>query len=61
MSPPGGVKPKNSNSLFPELPNVPDDTPHMSNEDLAKLNENDNEEIDFDDLTKRFENLKRKN
>ncbi|KAK6640460.1 hypothetical protein RUM44_012154 [Polyplax serrata] len=60
MSPPGSVKPKNSDSLFPELPNVPDDTPHMSNEDLAKLNQNDNEDIDFDDLTKRFENLKKK-
>ncbi|EEB16067.1 conserved hypothetical protein [Pediculus humanus corporis] len=54
MSPPG-------DSLFPELPNVPNDVPSMSNEDLAKLNQNDNEEIDFDDLTKRFENLKKKN
>lgn len=63
ISPPGGAKAKTTaDLLFPELPEVPKDVPTLSNEDfLANSNKNENlDEIDFDDLTRRFENLKKK-
>lgn len=63
ISPPGAAKPKSAAEiLFPELPEVPKDTPVLSNEEfLANSNRNENfDEIDFDDLTRRFENLKKK-
>lgn len=59
ISPPSGAKPKNTDILFPELPNVPDDAPHMSNHDFTPKNDT-LDEVDFDDLSKRFENLKKK-
>ncbi len=43
---------------FPELPGVPDDAP--VEDDFKKGQEEDEEEIDFDDLTRRFEALKKK-
>uniref|UniRef100_A0A182M0A7 IST1 homolog n=1 Tax=Anopheles culicifacies TaxID=139723 RepID=A0A182M0A7_9DIPT len=42
---------------FPPLPNVPMDLPEIPDGDE---NKNDNDEIDFDDLSRRFEELKRK-
>uniref|UniRef100_A0A8W7P315 IST1 homolog n=1 Tax=Anopheles coluzzii TaxID=1518534 RepID=A0A8W7P315_ANOCL len=42
---------------FPPLPNVPLDLPDIPDGDE---NKNDNDEIDFDDLSRRFEELKRK-
>ncbi|KAL0267142.1 UNVERIFIED_CONTAM: hypothetical protein PYX00_009493 [Menopon gallinae] len=60
ISPPEIAKPKTSDSLFPELPSVPDDTPHLSSEDILAKGNQDEDDIDFDDLTKRFENLKKK-
>ncbi|XP_050074886.1 IST1 homolog [Anopheles maculipalpis] len=42
---------------FPPLPNVPLDLPEVPDGDE---NKNDNDEIDFDDLSRRFEELKRK-
>uniref|UniRef100_A0A182QT03 IST1 homolog n=1 Tax=Anopheles farauti TaxID=69004 RepID=A0A182QT03_9DIPT len=42
---------------FPPLPNVPMDLPDIPDGDE---NKNDNDEIDFDDLSRRFEELKRK-
>ena len=48
---------------FPELPGVPDDVPSgapgQGSDEFGKRGE-DEEEIDFDDLTKRFEALKKK-
>ena len=58
--PPGGKV--ESNLDLPELPTVPSDTPTHSrtpeNDDLKKPDED--EDIDFDDLTRRFEALKKK-
>ncbi|XP_053673419.1 IST1 homolog [Anopheles nili] len=42
---------------FPPLPNVPMDLPDVPD---ANENKTDNDEIDFDDLSRRFEELKRK-
>ncbi|XP_055707569.1 IST1 homolog isoform X2 [Phlebotomus papatasi] len=42
----------NSAQPFPNLPNVPNDLPEVPHED--------NDEIDFDDLSRRFEELKKK-
>uniref|UniRef100_A0AAG5DDK0 IST1 homolog n=1 Tax=Anopheles atroparvus TaxID=41427 RepID=A0AAG5DDK0_ANOAO len=42
---------------FPPLPNVPQDLPEVPDDDERKSN---NDEIDFDDLSRRFEELKRK-
>uniref|UniRef100_A0A182JSY6 IST1 homolog n=1 Tax=Anopheles christyi TaxID=43041 RepID=A0A182JSY6_9DIPT len=42
---------------FPPLPNVPLDLPDIPDGDE---NKNNNDEIDFDDLSRRFEELKRK-
>lgn len=51
----------NEDNIFPDLPNVPLDLPDVpsggGNNDPAKP---DNDEIDFDDLAKRFEELKKK-
>lgn len=42
-----------NNSSFPELPNVPLDLPDVPDD-------TNNEEIDFDDLSRRFEELKKR-
>jgi len=51
-----------SNLDLPELPTVPSDTPtHSSGTgSIEKKNLDDDEDIDFDDLTRRFEALKKK-
>ena len=51
-----------SNLDLPELPTVPSDTPtHSSGTgSIDKKNLDDEEDIDFDDLTRRFEALKKK-
>lgn len=50
---------ENEDNVFPDLPNVPLDLP-----DIPGGSDNqqkpDNDEIDFDDLAKRFEELKKK-
>lgn len=43
---------------MPQLPNVPMDLPDIPTDDV-KPNNND-DDIDFDDLSKRFENLKKR-
>lgn len=43
-----------NNSSFPELPNVPLDLPDVPDDT------NNSEEIDFDDLSRRFEELKKR-
>nr|XP_016934839.1 IST1 homolog isoform X5 [Drosophila suzukii] len=43
---------------FPSLPNVPNDLPDVPGAGAEK--KNDEEEIDFDDLSRRFENLKKR-
>lgn len=43
---------------IPQLPNVPMDLPDIPSDDV-KPNNND-DDIDFDDLSKRFENLKKR-
>ncbi|XP_016934836.2 IST1 homolog isoform X2 [Drosophila suzukii] len=43
---------------FPSLPNVPNDLPDVPGGGAEK--KNDEEEIDFDDLSRRFENLKKR-
>merc|ERR1711902_349492 len=53
-----------SNLDLPDLPTVPSDTPTHSasgsiNDDMKKKDDED-EDIDFDDLTRRFEALKKK-
>ena len=55
----------NSNLDLPELPTVPNDTPtHARTPDNDagddEIKKNDEEDIDFDDLTRRFEALKKK-
>lgn len=50
---------ENEDNIFPDLPNVPLDLPDIP----GGGNNNskpDNDEIDFDDLAKRFEELKKK-
>ena len=51
-----------SNLDLPELPTVPSDTPtHSATGSLdEKKNNDEDEDIDFDDLTRRFEALKKK-
>ena len=51
-----------SNLDLPELPTVPSDTPtHSASGSIdEKKNNDDEEDIDFDDLTRRFEALKKK-
>ena len=58
MPTPGGA----SNLDLPELPTVPSDTPtHSASGSIdEKKNNDDEEDIDFDDLTRRFEALKKK-
>ena len=50
------------NSNLPEFPTVPIDTPtHSASGSIdEKKNNDDEEDIDFDDLTRRFEALKKK-
>nr|NP_001261485.1 Ist1, isoform D [Drosophila melanogaster]AGB94180.1 Ist1, isoform D [Drosophila melanogaster] len=43
---------------FPSLPNVPNDLPDIPGAGAEK--KNDEDEIDFDDLSRRFENLKKR-
>ena len=46
---------------LPELPGVPLDTPvHERSDSPAATKKDDEEDIDFDDLTRRFEALKKK-
>ena len=42
---------------IPYLPNVPSDLPDIPTDNSNKP---DNDEIDFDDLSRRFENLKKR-
>lgn len=48
----------NEDNIFPDLPNVPMDLPDIPGGDSHP--KPDNDEIDFDDLAKRFEELKKK-
>lgn len=48
----------NDENVFPDLPNVPMDLPDIPGS--GGDNKPDNDEIDFDDLAKRFEELKKK-
>ena len=65
-NPSGGEPPKNSNDTgsgsggldLPELPGVPADTP--VHEPSPSDGNKEDEDIDFDDLTRRFEALKKK-
>lgn len=52
----------NEENVFPDLPNVPMDLPDIPGVGGANNNQSkpDNDEIDFDDLAKRFEELKKK-
>lgn len=57
------MPPSNSNEDFPDLPNVPSDLPDVptsGGSNTSPQDKNDNEEIDFDDLSRRFEELKKK-
>ena len=46
---------------MPELPGVPVDTPvHERSSSPPNTKKDDEEDIDFDDLTRRFEALKKK-
>jgi len=66
-NPSGGEPPKNSNDAgsgsggldLPELPGVPVDTP-VHEPSPSEGNKDNDEDIDFDDLTRRFEALKKK-
>ena len=50
-------KPKPADDLFPDLPAVPSNTlPDLG----STTNADTNEDVDFDDLTRRFEELKKK-
>ena len=50
-----------SNLDLPELPTVPSGTPsHDPSPDTKDVKGDDEEDIDFDDLTRRFEALKKK-
>ena len=71
-NPSGGEPPKNSSSVndagsnsggldLPELPGVPLDTPtHGRSSSPPDEKKDEEEDIDFDDLTRRFEALKKK-
>ncbi len=52
----------NEDNIFPDLPNVPMDLPDIPGSNSGGENhpKPDNDEIDFDDLAKRFEELKKK-
>lgn len=54
-SPPSASAPPPANYDLPNLPNVPMDLPDVPNSDG-----NNDEDIDFDDLSRRFEELKKK-
>lgn len=46
---------------FPVLPNVPADLPDVPNDNSpAGGQQDDNDEIDFDELSRRFEELKKR-
>lgn len=49
---------ENEDNIFPDLPNVPMDLPDIPGG--GNQQKPDNDEIDFDDLAKRFEELKKK-
>lgn len=71
-NPSGGEQPKGANASndvgsnsggldLPELPGVPVDTPvHERSSSPPNTKKDDEEDIDFDDLTRRFEALKKK-
>lgn len=50
-------KPQNID-IFPELPDVPNDLPGFNDNEGNSSNKSD--DIDFDDLNRRFQNLKKK-
>lgn len=53
----------NEDNIFPDLPNVPMDLPDIPGSGGSSGDSHpkpDNDEIDFDDLAKRFEELKKK-
>lgn len=51
-------KPAPRSKVLPDLPNVPTNLPDVPNDEAT--NAPDDSEIDFDDLTKRFEELKKR-
>ncbi|KAM7358081.1 increased sodium tolerance 1-like protein isoform 2-T2 [Cochliomyia hominivorax] len=55
---PPAVQPSAPSMDIPQLPNVPMDLPDIPSDEV-KPNNND-DDIDFDDLSKRFENLKKR-
>ncbi|XP_011189444.2 IST1 homolog isoform X1 [Zeugodacus cucurbitae] len=55
---PGASAPPASSDI-PNLPNVPQEMPDMTR-DEEKPRNTDNDDIDFDDLSRRFENLKKR-
>lgn len=54
---PSDHKPQN-NEMFPELPNVPDELPNLP-PGTSPNPSSSIDDIDFDDLSRRFENLKK--
>lgn len=56
------MPPSNSNEDMPNLPSVPDDLPNVNDggSNNSPQNKNNGDEIDFDDLSRRFEELKKK-
>mgnify|MGYP000132546322 CR=1 FL=1 len=60
MSPENGNKPNGGFMDLPELPSVPSDTFPPLDNSVRSGNTSANDDIDFDDLTRRFEDLKKK-
>ncbi|XP_014087691.1 IST1 homolog isoform X3 [Bactrocera oleae] len=58
LPPPGPSAPPASTEI-PNMPNVPQEMPDMER-DETKPSNTDNDDIDFDDLSRRFENLKKR-
>ena len=52
--------PHSSAPSFPELPAVPTNLPSVPTNSLPGENSAGGEDVDFDDLTRRFEDLKKK-
>lgn len=55
---PPAVQPTAPSMDIPQLPNVPMDLPDIPTDEVKPNNNED--DIDFDDLSKRFENLKKR-
>ena len=67
MSVPGPQQPTMPNApppslgpSLPDLPAVPTSLPNIPNNSLPGVNSAGGEDVDFDDLTRRFEDLKKK-